>query len=272
MAEAQLETPVAGTCHTERLADEWFGPYTPTTVACTARHAFETAWVGTLPDSLASQSTSPGPGSTDLAFEQQTCTTKANAYLGGNWQTGYVTLELTTPPTGAWRAGARWFACNIAEVTEDWALLPVNVSVSLRGVLGAGGALTRTCAILDDDSTHEHITSETAIDCASPHNAEFAGLLRLSDATYPSDATVRWRHENYACNDTFRDFLGVSYGSSKYFGFFHYDITQTEWNLGIRTTPCILFAYDEHGSAAVRYTGSIRGLGNRKPANWTENK
>ena len=269
-AAPTLDTPVAGSCYIDVPIFNWIGPYAATEVPCSQSHWFETVSVSTFPDKLASRPAHPVWNSPDLAPLYQSCATRAADFLGGPWQTGYVDLVLSVPSDDAWRAGARWYACNVVATSGDGQFDRVRFAFTMRGSLGTGRPLlVRGCEVVTDDGKGIN-TSETAVDCARPHNAEFAGLLTLTVAAYPTDNNTRWRLENYACGDVFYDFLGIRYGTSDYFGFFHDDITQEQWNLGVRTTPCMLLAFDKHEHLTARYTGSIRGLRNRKPSNWTE--
>lgn len=269
LADARMESPIVGTCHTGLVLYEWFGPFTPYTIDCAAEHTYETIYIGTFPQDLSGKPDHPDRGSTALAPLFRLCTTNGNAFLGDDWQDGYVTLQLSVPSSAAWRAGARWFACNASRTTDNFQHEPTVMTGSLRGALGPTGSLRRGCETVTEDADH-YLLSEESVDCSVPHNAEFAGLLRLTDAKYPTDNDTRWTHENYACNSVFKNFLGIPYGTSDYFGFFHDDITEEQWNLGVRTMACILLGYDKNDGVSDRFTGSVKGLHNRRPQNWKE--
>jgi hypothetical protein len=263
------EVPVAGTCYASAQSYEWRAPYAEQAVGCDQQHRIETVSVGTFPADLAGRADHPARDSTALAPLFHTCADQAREFLGAPWQSGYVTLNISVPSTAAWRAGARWYACNLTQVTPNWAKDWLSSTGSLRGALTRPGLPRRSCELVTETADHKHLDRIDWIDCAQPHNGEFAGLLVLTDASYPTDDHTRWVHENWACSDTFQAFIGVPFGESGHFGFYHDDITREQWNLGVRTMACIILADDDNGWLTTRYTGSARGLGKRKPANWT---
>ncbi len=267
-AAPTLDTPVAGQCHDEAHTFEWPGPYD--SVPCTQSHRIETIAVDTFPDSLAGKPAHPAEGSADLVPLYQSCSSKAATFLGGEWQTGYVSVQLAVPTDNAWKAGARWYACDVLAVSRDIDATYVESTGTAKGGLSGSAPLARTCEIVTDAADHSGITGATAIDCAQPHNAEFAGLYTLSDSRYPADDDTRVRESNSGCEKIFGAFVGIPYGTSDYLGFYEFEITKDEWDLGIRTETCFMVGYDKNEGVTDRFTGSVHGLRGGKPTGWTE--
>jgi hypothetical protein len=106
------------------------------------------------------------------------------------------------------------------------------------------------------------------VDCAKPHNAEFAGLYTISASTYPTGTKL---HDlaSAGCQRVYTSFLGISPSRSHYFGWTWQYISEEEWNLGVRTGIYQVIGFS-HGSVnSVRFTGSVKGFGDRKPTGWT---
>lgn len=266
MPEAAVPVPVAGSCYSEQYTQTWTGDFAATVVSCTAPHWTETVFVGTFGGDVASRSVPPLSGSSDLATAFTTCSTKAKDFLGGEWQAAYTWLGLTLPDNAAWKGGARWYRCELTQIGRDENEEDVRSSASAKGALTGSKPLARTCELVQDDGTS--ITSTQGIECAQPHNAEFAGLYTLTGSTYPGDSKVD-SQASTACGRVMASYVGLSSTRSNYFGWYWHRLTEDEWNLGIRTNRCYVLGFASNGRAGnVRFTGSVKGLGSKKPAGW----
>ncbi len=267
IAQAVTPTPDAGACYDKQYAEEWQGEFGPSQVSCTVPHWTETVHVGTFTGDVASRTVPPLTGSSDLATAYQDCAKATTDYLGGDWRTSYAYLGLTLPDKAAWTGGARWYRCELGEVTRDSDEDFVQSSALLKDGLRGSRPLARTCELVQDDSDGT-IKSSTGIDCGQPHNAEFAGLYTLTGSSYPAES-ARDQQAGAACGRVMQSYVGLSSTRSHYFGWLYFTITEDEWNLGIRTGICEVLGFAPNGSInGVRFTGSVHGGGDRKPAGW----
>jgi Septum formation len=266
LAEAKTPVPAVGACYDADFTDSWSGDFDSKTVDCSKSHMTETTYVGTFTGALASRSVPPLADSADLAEAFTACTEKTTDYLGGPWQSGYTWLGITLPGSAAWKGGARWYRCEIVGVSRDINQDFIELTGSAKGKLAAGGDLARTCSVLLVDSSNS-ITADDGVDCSKPHNSEFSGTYTLSGSAYPGKDKVS-QQADAACKKVLATFLGSD--SSQYFGWSWWNITERQWTLGVRQGACEITASTGKGSTnKLRYTGSAKGIGNRKPTNWT---
>jgi hypothetical protein len=265
-ANAVTATPIAGACYKVEYSASWTGDFGSKETGCTQDHWTETAYVGTFSGDVASRDVPPLTGSAELATAFKECATKTNDFLGGDWQTSNAWLGIVEPSKQAWTGGARWFRCDLTQF--DSTFTDVEAKASAKDGLRGSRPLARTCEVVGDDSSGA-ITDEAAVDCAQPHNAEFAGLYTLTGSTYPSSQSARDSAEGAACGRVMQSYLGLSSTRSHYFGWLYYDVTEEQWNLGIRTGLCFVIGFASNGRVnTVRFTGSIKGGGDKKPAGW----
>src|ERR1700754_2653271 len=140
MAAAKQFRPAAGTCHAflDGTADEaGADEYKP--VPCSGPHKAETVAVLDLTAAEAASST-PFINS---AYAE--CAKRVNAWLGGDWRTGWTIIHPLLPSAEAQSGGARWIRCDIGELS------PANRSVvertgSMKGILKPGGKLLMACS------------------------------------------------------------------------------------------------------------------------------
>jgi len=265
-AEAVTPTPVANVCYSTEYTETWIGEFDGRTTSCTGTHKTETVAVGTFTGPLAARSTPPLKFSTDLANAYKDCAKQADQYLGGPWQSGYLWLGLTLPSTAAWTGGARWYRCELIGLSKDMREDSTTLSTSLKGGLTGSRPAARGCLMVQVNSGGS-ITKEDGIDCAQPHNGEYAGLYTLH-GSYQTDQTKRWQLESDGCRSVYTSFLGVSPSNNRYFGWLYHDISAEEWNLGIRTGICGVLGFSGSSPNNVRFTGSVKGIGTRKPTGW----
>ncbi|ROO59636.1 putative regulator of septum formation [Micromonospora sp. Llam0] len=173
--EPTLFTPQAGTCHREKASSGSARYYLP--VDCTRLHRFETVHVGTFTGAAARRTTTPVGFDQTYEAAHEECETRANEFLGDIWQHGLLQLTVVMPTQTAWIGGARWFRCDLAEVTGVMA--PVKVAPrtgSLRGALAGGAALRPGCY---QPQWNEYGTARAMepVDCRMPHHSEFVGSV-----------------------------------------------------------------------------------------------
>jgi Septum formation len=266
MAQAVTPEPATETCYSEEFTETWSGDFASRTVACSAEHWTETTYVGKLSGTVAGRDIPPLSGSSDLTETFKSCADKTQGFLGGNWQTGYLWLGVTLPGKAAWKGGARWYRCEVVGLGRDIDQDFTKLTGSAKGALASKGPLARTCSLVQTDSSGS-IKSDNAVDCSKPHNAEFAGLYTLSGSTYPTGKALEDK-ASAACQKVYTSFLGVPPSRSHYFGWTWHNITEEQWNLGIRTGLCSVIGFSGSSVNNVRFTGSVKGTGDRKPTGW----
>jgi hypothetical protein len=266
-AAAKTATPVAGVCYDAEYSDSWSGDFDSHTTDCSKEHWTETTYVGTFTGTLAARNVPPLADSADLADAFTSCSSKSEEYLGGPWQSGYVWLGLTLPGTAAWRGGARWYRCEVVGLSKNVDSDYIQLTGSAKAALAAGGALARSCSVLQVDASN-NITADDAADCSKPHNSEFSGLYTLTGSSFPGKTVVSQKADD-ACKAVRGRYLGIS-GASHYFGWSWWSITEKEWALGVRTGICEITASAGTATSTnkIRYTGSAKGIGDRKPTGW----
>jgi len=273
MAAAVVATPAADSCYHVQFVPTWTGDFADSTVPCDKPHWTETLSVGTFSGSAADRSSAPPLGSKERAAAYADCATEINQALGASWQTGYLSLNLTLPDDAAWRGGARWYRCEIFAVSRDLDELEVESTGSAVAAMHGDHPAARTCQIVRAEPGAGRggtIGSVAAVSCDKPHNVEFAGLFRLGGSSGYPDPDVLNDAERVACFHAAGQYIGVAAGYTPYLGIYWNDITEEQWALGIRTGICYVIGFDgNHGYDTVRFTGSVKGIGNRKPTGYT---
>jgi len=273
MAAAAVPVPESERCYSVEYVPTWTGDFADATIPCGYAHWTETLYVGTFTGSVAAHATPPPVGSSDLAAAYSTCATEVDKALGAPWQTGYLSLNLTLPDDIAWRGGARWYRCEILALSHDLDENVVRVTGTAVTAMHGPRLAARTCRLVrvaPGQSRGGSIGSSDAIGCDKPHNAEFAGLFRVPGTGEYPDPDTRNDMERLACFHTAGQFIGVPAGYTRYLGIYWSDITPEQWALGIRTGICNIIGFDgNHGFDTVRFTGSVKGIGSRKPTGYT---
>ena len=95
------------------------------TVDCARNHLAETVHVGTFAGPTA-DGDRPEPGSATLRPARAECDQRAREVLGGDWHAARLALTVALPSAPAWRAGARWFRCDLSETGSIDNTRPVN--------------------------------------------------------------------------------------------------------------------------------------------------
>ena len=180
MPQAKLVMPVVGACYAMLSSGVSTGD--DTTTPCVTTHDLETVYVGTFTGADAERSTAPrnGPGMV-TAFAD--CRKNATAYLGDDYELGLLGLAVVVPTVQAWNGGARWYRCDVVRY-EDMNYKTVGGDGSVKDGLRGDRPLAVTCAIITDDGKNA-LTSEQAVACSTPHNAEVAGLFTAPDVPGP---------------------------------------------------------------------------------------
>jgi hypothetical protein len=220
-------------------------------VSCEQSHDLETVATGSFAGAAY-----PVEGDVGTEEAYAHCTTAADAFLGGDWQTAYTWLVLSVPTAQSWSTGARGYRCDLAPTKDVTGENEISVKVSLRDGLRNGAPLAITCLSLhtDDDNV---VTDSGAADCGLPHDGEFAGLFALSQGT-PYDHDVATAEADAACGRLVKAYVGFSGDASN-------DLGYTSWEPGSATIdldnryPCVIWV------AGKKLLGSVKGIGDATP-------
>lgn len=162
--------PRPDTCHGSFQPAMTRDAYQP--VECTAKHGYETVYIGQFTGEAAKLPSAPLAGTTDRQAAWAVCDAKVTEFVGAPWRSGKLWVSLATPSNGAWEGGARWFLCQVG------ALERINgkaglVSASLKGELTRESPLKNRCYQVPANDNDE--TLEVA--CTVAHTYEFAGTF-----------------------------------------------------------------------------------------------
>jgi Septum formation len=216
-------------------------------ITCQERHVAETYAVGVLAGHPASRQAAQGG-----AYME--CARRADGYAGGQWAAARLIVQPVLPDDLGWKAGARWYRCDMAERDDVGDL--VGRDASLRDALKHEPDLLLRC--FNPTVSGEDVQTMASVDCARAHHAEFVGLwtapkIALKDlegspqlgkgclsaiARYtkvPNDSMIKYR----------TGWLGFPGGDQA-------------WNAGDRTVQCFLWLSGE------TMKGSYRGAGPNK--------
>ncbi|MFC7273809.1 septum formation family protein [Paractinoplanes rhizophilus] len=208
MGPARGFEPTAGTCHSSNFSAVG-ARSTYEEIDCGLRHRTETAYVGTYAAPAADADEPPVDGSAGAKAAYRTCDEKTTTYLGGAWRTARVWIGVTHPTKAAWGGGARWFRCEVLELSsvEDDGALVQRVG-TLRNALadGSSGLLLSCYAVAMDSSGA--IASMPGVACSARHNAEFVGIWYAKDLAYPRDDKA-WRAFHDGCRSLVAAYVAV---------------------------------------------------------------
>lgn len=255
IGEPKPFSPTAGTCHAADFAETvLLSAYLP--VDCPNSHRLETVHVGSFTGATANVAAPPARGTAGFGTAYAECDTRARDYLGADWRTARLWLGVATPSPAAWTGGARWFRCDVIELSsiEDSGD-PVSRTVSLKGVLRTPGPLHLGCyaATLTRTNTIDRMPP---VDCGTRHNSEFAGVWRApATAKYPTEVRD-WAAFYDGCYQVAGRYVEVPQDSVRFrTGIVALPGAAADWRAGNRGVRCYLWIADG------RFTRSLKGIG-----------
>ncbi|MFI1991565.1 septum formation family protein [Actinoplanes sp. NPDC020271] len=242
-------TPAVGTCFNfedQRDAKD--------SVPCDTEHQFEVAYVGPITYQL---DIPPLEGSERRATAYRECRTKVDAYVGGAHPGLLVKIEVGYPSDAAWRAGSRWYSCDVSKESFAW-----NGSTAKEFVTGSvknayanpAAGVRMPCAVATQDKAG-HVTDWTARSCSTRHTVELVGLVKST-----SKAKTAPRDDDQiadACFDLIAAYLKVPVDDEEKYGVnaIWFTPSDREWEAGERRVRCYLHR-PEHP-----FSGSLAGAG-----------
>jgi hypothetical protein len=247
----RLFVPATDTCLPRITAIVQAGTYE--VVDCSRNHLAEAVHVGTFTGAAAAGDR-PEPGSPGLRPARAECDQRAREVLGGDWHSARITLNIALPSAPAWRAGARWFRCDLSETGSIDNTRPVNRTGSLRGAMIGDSPLIHRC--FDPKLIGENLNYMAPVLCTEPHRAEFVGAYVERDMTWAEFRRAH-RQAHTRCMALIAAFADVPNNSDLPYraGSIFYPPSQREWEEGDRGVRCFLWSDDR------KLTRSMRGAG-----------
>jgi len=250
--------PTAGHCHLANFAQVGTrSAYEETD--CRLRHRSETVHVGEYPEPAAAGSAPPAEGSPGAQAAYRTCDLKTTEYVGGPWRTARLWIGVTHPSAASWAGGARWFRCEVLEISsiEDDGDLVQRVG-SLRDALADPGSdLLLTCYAIQLDRAGA-IDTMPAAGCAAKHNAEFVGIWNATGPDYPKNDAV-WEKFHDGCREIISAYAGVPDDANQEYrtGVVSLPGGEDVWALGDRGVRCYLWV------DGTTLTSTVKGKGDK---------
>jgi hypothetical protein len=226
-------------------------------IDCDQRHRTETVYVGTYPSPAADSDSPPVDGSAAARNAYRTCDLKTTEYVGGPWRTARLWIGVTHPTAAAWSGGARWFRCDVLEISsiEDDGGLVQRAGTVKDELSDPVSPLLLTCYAIKLDGVGA-IDTMPASSCAAKHNAEFAGVWYAGDVAYPQK-DAQWTAFHDGCRKLIATYTHVPDDPDLQYrtGVVSLPGGQDVWALGDHGVRCYLWL---DGSVL---TGSLRGKG-----------
>jgi hypothetical protein len=229
-------------------------------VDCAKNHRAETISVETYPPEAAMRTAPPEKGSPDAEAAYAACSARATTFVGGPWHTGRLWLGVVNPSPAAWTGGARWYRCDLLEISsvEDDGDLVARTG-SLRDSLAtAGSPLTLACYGVLVDATGA-IDTMPAKPCTEAHSAEFVGVWTApADAKYPK-ADADWATFHKGCRALIATYAAVPNDKNLEFrtGVVSLPGGEDVWAAGDRAVRCYLWV------AGASFTSTVKGKGDK---------
>ncbi|MEU0557159.1 septum formation family protein [Dactylosporangium sp. NPDC006015] len=215
LAAPKFDLPAVGACLSTTTKTPFDPAYTVATpIECDRAHTLEVVLVGTVKGSAAQAPAPPKPGSEGFQASYTACGKAVAGYVGGEWHTGLLGIDVRQPTSQAWQGGLRDYVCSVVALSDAYGVMQMNTG-SLKGSLtGAAPRALRCLAATGttrSDGWWEDMSTLTPIDCAQPHEAEFAGTIQVGPATgsLPASDVLRKRSLG-PCWDVVARFVGLS--------------------------------------------------------------
>jgi hypothetical protein len=258
VSEPKSFVPEAGACHEATYAVSGsLSTYAP--VDCTEPHRGETIYVGTFSGAATTRRTPPPKGSVQLRPAYAECDEQARTYLGEDFRHGRLWLGVVVPSASGWDGGARWFRCDLYEVTnvEEFGE-PVTRQASLKGELTGDSPLALGCYQVTADASGS-IDSMKTIACTTAHNSEFVGVYAAPAAAGYPKSDADWQRMHTGCRGAVASYVKVPNDAELKFrtGTVAVPNLEDDWKAGNHGVRCYLYLKD------AKFTKSLEGAGSK---------
>ena len=236
--------PGAGGCFDKMEPTAPLKEYAP--FDCKERHVSEAFHVGDVPGDNAAAA---------LKTAGKECSKQADAFTGGEWRSGSLRLQPVLPSTEGWKAGARWFRCDLAQV-EPGTDRVVSRGGTLRGALTGAAPVALKC--FNPSVRGTDVREMAAVACDKDHHAEFTGLWQAPNIDLDElDSDERMAA---GCRASIAGYTGVPDDNNMQFrvGWLAFAPSRGEWAAGIRSVQCFLWLADDAMTASYRGAGTAK--------------
>lgn len=266
LAAPAFDLPAAGTC-VDRPASATFNPLAlhGSTVGCDSGHTSEVVTVAAVEAGAAQASEAPARTSEAFRAAYVACGKAVSDYVGGDWHTGMLGIDLQMPARPPWEGGLRSSVCSVHQLSDIYGRT-ARSTVSLKGALSGAAPKALRCFDVNGDkdgSWWGQIRAITPIDCAQPHEAEFVGTVQVgvgAGGPLPTTAQLKeWTSDR--CWSAAAAYLGLTVAqldARDDVGVAWDGFDEDEWQAGERTQRCL--ALFDPGKKA---RASVKGLGKR---------
>ncbi|MFG1605804.1 septum formation family protein [Actinoplanes sp. NPDC049265] len=249
-------TPEPGACHLANFSNVGTrAAYEE--VDCDLKHRTETVFVGKYADPAAQAAAPPADDSAAARGAYQTCDAKTSAYVAAPWRTGRFWIGVTHPSPAAWTGGARWFRCEVLEISsiEDDGGLVMRLGTVKDALKASGSDLLLGCYAIQLDSNGA-ISTMPAASCGARHNAEFVGVWDADDLDYPKD-DKQWAKFHEGCRKLIASFAKVPDDADLQYrtGVVSLPGGEDVWRLGDHGVRCYMWL------DGAELTKSLKGVG-----------
>ena len=248
--------PAAQICHGANF-NEVGARGTYEEIDCKLQHRTETVFVGAYDSPAADADDPPADGSAGSREAYDVCDQKTSAYVGGPWRDARLWIGVTHPTPAAWTGGARWYRCEVLELSsieDDGGL--VQRTGSLQSVLADGTSdLVLGCYAIGLDGAGA-IAKMPGVSCSAKHNSEYVGIWDAGDLSYPKNDSG-WAKFHDGCRELIATFAGVPDDKDLQYrtGVVSLPGGEDVWKLGDHEVRCYLWL----DGAAL--TTSLKGKG-----------
>ena len=244
--------PENDVCHANAVESGYLAAYAP--IDCATSHLVQTVHVGAFPDG---DSAWPTQGSKPYQAAFAECGKRASSYVGGDWRGGRLSLTMVTPPPEAWKGGARWYRCDVAETRSLDDTSMVSREGSVKDALKAASSPMRF-GCFTPRLAKELVEEMVPTPCNKAHRSEFVGIYEAPASSYGA-FTKNTDTIHRACLNVVASYAKVPRDSNLVYrsGTIYYYPTETEWNQGNRGVKC--FSWD----SSRNFTKSIKGGGTK---------
>ncbi|MEU0557160.1 septum formation family protein [Dactylosporangium sp. NPDC006015] len=265
----KFDLPAVGTCLEGSAATTTFSPSTvrDAETPCDRDHTFEVVLVGTVDGSAAQRAVPPepggGPGGEAYRAAYKTCSPAADAYVGGDWHTGLFGVTMQMPARRSWEGGLRSYVCSVLVLSDFFGRIGSSTGSSKGSLTGAAPKAMHCLDVNGDkgsDGWWEEVRAMTPVDCAQPHEAEFAGTVQVGAdiaGELPSTDQLQ-KLAGERCWPAVAKFMGLTgaqLDSRRDIGVFWDGFDKAMWDAGDRTQRCVALSYP-----GKKLRASVKGI------------
>jgi hypothetical protein len=267
LAAPKFDVPAVGACLGSTAKRPFDPTYTAvTTIECDRAHTLEVVSIGTVEGNAAQTSGPPEAGSEGYQAAYTACGKAVNDYVGGDWHTGLLGIDVRQPTGSAWKGGLRSYLCSVFSISSAYGDMQLSTGTLKAGLAGDAPKAMRCLEVVGttgSDGWWDRLSTMTPIDCAQPHQAEFAGTVQIAASTggkLPSDELLeQWTSDPcWAAAARFVGLTEAQFDKRAEFGIAWDGMDKHQWNAGDRHQRCFALL-----SPAKKVRASIKGLGSK---------